>query len=789
MTDIEKYYHQLCQEVTSRQLANEEGDAQEQTFTRLFLDLLSEASETENTTVAYDEKDFGTKKTHKINGYAISDNYETVDLFITIYRPEEEIPVIYKKDIDQAVTRITNFFRKATYNNYEEDVAESSPIFEFAHTLGSYQELKDNLVRVNAFILTNGEYKGEIPQSTSLNGKKIFYRILDINYLFQVSEASHVPIEIDFDEEKAVVPCLPASTDNEEYQAYVAIIPGTCLANLYERFGSRLLEQNVRSFLQFNGKINKGIRETIKTEPHMFFAYNNGLAATADHIELDESGHFISKINNLQIVNGGQTTASIYYTQKKDKADISSIYVQMKISVIKKQEQFSEIVSRISRYANTQNKVNDADFTANNQALIEFEKLSRYILTPLSSDSPLQTYWFFERARGQYKTLRQKEGFTKSRQDAFDKKYPKGQVLTKMDIAKYINAYEEVYEGKKLVIGPHIVARGNEKNYARFINNNLPENLKKINNVYFEDTIAKAILFKTADKRYGTKASAVHIGELKNVTVPYTIALLTRITGGRLDLYKIWKTQQLSPALSDFIFDLMVQVNEFIIKNSVGSHYIEWAKKEECWDKVKEHTFAYDLSQIKDDLIDPSNPPARRVAGEDQSGNGTYEHEMGIIRSIPPSLWNKIADWGQSSGFLAIHYQSAARDTAHKLKYNHLITETDRKRAMAIYELVCQYNIELLDEADELAEQDRAAREAREAEKEKKRQEFGVLADDITLDLIKEMVDWDRRKRNLEDWKWKVMNDVVTGKKPLTDTYKYTFWLNLQFLRKKGFPK
>lgn len=789
MTDIKKYYQQLCQEITSRQLANEEGDSQEQTFTRFFLDLLSEAGETENTTVAYDEKDFGTKKTHKINGYAISDSYETVDLFITIYRPEEEIPIIYKKDIDQAVTRITNFFRKATYNNYEDDVAESSPIFEFAHTLGSYQELKDNLVRVNAFILTNGEYKGEIPQSTSLNGNKIFYRILDINYLFQVSEASHVPIEIDFDEEKAMVPCLPASTDNEEYQAYVAIIPGTCLASLYERFGSRLLEQNVRSFLQFNGKINKGIRETIKTEPHMFFAYNNGLAATADHIELDESGHFISRINNLQIVNGGQTTASIYYTQKKDKADISRIYVQMKISVIKKQEQFSEIVSRISKYANTQNKVNDADFTANNQALIEFEKLSRYILTPMSSDSPLQTFWFFERARGQYKTLRQKEGFTKSRQDAFDKKYPKGQVLTKTDIAKYLNAYEEVYEGKKLVIGPHIVARGNEKNYARFINNNLPENLKKINNVFFEDTIAKAILFKTADKRYGTKASTVHIGELKNVTVPYTIALLTRITDGKLDLYKIWKAQQLSPALSDFIFDLMIQVNEFIIKNSVGSHYIEWAKKEECWDKVKGHTFAYDLAHIKDDLIDSSNPPARRVTGEDLSGNCTYEHEMGIIRSIPPSLWNKIADWGQSSGFLAIHYQSAARDTAHKLKYNHNITETDRKRAMAIYEIVCKYNIELLDEADELAKQDQEDRKAREVENEKNRQESGVQTDDITLDLIKEMVDWDRRKRNLEDWKWKVMNDVVTNRKPLTDTYKHTFWLNLQFLRKKGFPK
>lgn len=786
MNDIDRYYKLLVQEVAARQLSNEEGDTQEQAFTRLFLDLLSEAGETENTTVAYDEKDFGTKKTHKINGYAISDNYETVDLFITIYKQEETIPVIYKKDIDQAVTRITNFFRKSTYNNYEEDVAESSPIFEFAHTLGSYQELKDNLVRVNAFILTNGEYKGEIPQSVSLNGNKIFYRILDINYLFQISEESRVPIEIDFSSDESLVPCLPGSTDNEEYQSYLAIIPGTCLAQLYERFGSRLLEQNVRSFLQFNGKINKGIRETIKTEPHMFFAYNNGLAATADHIELDESGHYIRKINNLQIVNGGQTTASIYYTQKKDKADISSIYVQIKITVIKKQEQFSEIVSRISKYANTQNKVNDADFTANNQALIEFEKLSRYILTPLSSDSPLQTYWFFERARGQYKTLRQKEGFTKSRQDAFDKKYPKGQVLTKTDIAKYINAYEEVYEGKKLVIGPHIVARGNEKNYARFINNNLPENLKKINNVYFEDTIAKAILFKTADKRYGTKASAVHIGELKNVTVPYTIALLTRITDGRLDLYKIWKTQQLSPALSDFIFDLMVQVNEFIIKNSVGSHYIEWAKKEECWEMVKNHEFGYDLSQIKDDLIDPKNPPVRKVFTDTDEKSSTYDHEMGIIRSIPVSLWQKIADWGQESGFLAITYQSGARDIAHKLKYHHLIAESDRRRAMAIYEIVCQHNIELLDEADALAEKDRQENISTEPKTATLSEK---PANDITLELIQEMVEWDRKRRVLDDWKWKVMDDVAKGKKPLTDRHKYTFYLNLEQLRKKGFQK
>ena len=408
------------------------------------------------------------------------------------------------------------------------------------------------------------------------------------------------------------------------------------------------------------------------------------------------------------------------------------------------------------------------------------------MLSPLSSGSSLQTYWFFERARGQYKSLRQKDGFTKSRQKAFDQKYPPKQVISKVELAKYINAYEEVYDGKKLAIGPHIVVRGNEKNYAKFINNNLPESIKKINNVYFEDTIAKAILFKEADKRYGTKANSYNIGELKQVVVPYTISLITKITKGQLDLYRIWKNQKISTELSDFIYDLMKQVNQFILDKSPVSHYIEWAKKEECWEMVKNHEFGYDLSQIKDDLIDPKNPPVRKVFTDTDEKSSTYDHEIGIIRSIPVSLWQKIADWGQESGFLAITYQSGARDIAHKLKYHHLIAESDRRRAMAIYEIVCQHNIELLDEADALAEKDRQENISTEPKTATLSEK---PANDITLELIQEMVEWDRKRRVLDDWKWKVMDDVAKGKKPLTDRHKYTFYLNLEQLRKKGFQK
>ena len=615
MKEIDKFYQSLMQDVVAMQSGDEDGNTQEQIFTRICLDMLSDAAETENVSVAYDERDLKKKGQHKINGYAISDNYETVDLFITLYANTTEIRTILNSEIDTASRIITNFFRRAVYNDYVNEIAESSEIFEFANTLANYAELRNNLIRVNAFILTNGTYKGELPASQTICGYNIYYKVIDIEYLYKISEQAGVPIELDFEDLNGLrydIPCLAANLNNPEYEAYVAIIPGECLAQLYDCYGARLLEQNVRSFLQFTGKINKGIRETIKNEPHMFLAYNNGIAATADHVELDETGHFIRHISNLQIVNGGQTTASIFYTKKKDKADISSILVQVKLSVIKVKDQYADIVSRISRYANTQNKVNDADFSANNPALVEIERISRYVFAPATPTNNLQTAWFFERARGQYKTLRAKEGFTKSRQKAFDLKYPKKQVVTKVELAKYVNAWQVKYITKNnlqvLAIGPHIVVRGNEKNYAQFIKYNLPD-IKHIDAAWFEDAIAKAILFKAADKRYGTKLSGEHIGELKQVVVPYTLSLLNIITNRKLDLYRIWKNQSISPALSDFIYDLMKQVNNFILRESPISHYIEWAKKAECWLAVQSNKWAYNLDEIRQDFIDEKIHP------------------------------------------------------------------------------------------------------------------------------------------------------------------------------------
>ena len=777
--ELIKYYQSLNQDIRVTQLSDEEGGNSEQIFTQIAINNLADAGETENASLAFDKKAIGTRNQHQINAYAVSDNYETLDLFITVFKGTEEISTTSKAEIETAQKRISNFFSKCISKDYVNEIEESSEIFQLANTLANYQEIKENLARVNVIILTDGEYKGEFPKNEKISDYSIFYRVVDILFLYKISEESRVPIEInfdDFDGEKFLIPCLTGNADSKRYRTYIAIIPGVCLAKLYERYGARLLEQNVRSFLQVGGRksVNSGIRETIRNESEMFLAFNNGIAATADHIELDDSGRFVSKINNLQIVNGGQTTASIYNTAKKDRADISKIFVQAKFTIIENPEQYGEIVSRISKYSNTQNKVNDADFSANNPVLVAFEKLSRFILAPINESRSFQTSWFFERARGQYKTLRSREGRTKSLQAAFDKKYPKNQMISKVELAKFINAYQEIYEGNKLVIGPHIVVRGNEKNYAQFIGNNLPENIKKINNVYFEDVIAKCILFKNADKRYGIKPNS--IGEMKQVVVPFTLSLLNNITDNKLNLYKIWKNQDVSNELSDFLHDLMKQVNQFILDTYNGQHYIEKAKKEECWNLVKSHSWKFNVNKIKVDLIDEKNPP-KRITDIDIAEEELIQNKE-IIKSIPPALWNEILQWGKESELFNITKQTVISNIAFKLRQNKIIADEECQKGVEILDIVAKNNEELLQKSEEFTGKWVQLKKPKHSDDEK---------NELIIGLIRKMLSFNQEKEILSQEDTDLLHDISNGKQENDYETQIEVAKCLKKLEKKGF--
>jgi hypothetical protein len=774
--ELEKFYTSLVQDLRSEQVSEEEGAILEQVFTQFAIDLLADGGETENARAAHDEKGLGTKNQHKINAYSIADNYETIDLFITIFRGTEKPERISKEEIDTASRRIANFFRKGIYKDYVNEIEESAPIFDFAHTLSNSADLKDNLVRVNAVILTDGFFPGNYPANQTIAGYPVFFRVVDINYIFNITEKSHMPISIDFEKEGYDVPCIISPSENEEYQSYIAIIPGSALAAIYEKYGSRLLEQNVRSFLQFTGKINKGIRNTILKEPQMFLAYNNGLAATAEEIEIarsEDGGFVIRSVNDFQIVNGGQTTASIYHTLKKDKAEISGIFVQLKLSVVKNKVSFSEIVSRISEYANTQNKVSVSDLSSNRPYHIELEKLSRSIFSPHVSGQTTQTKWFYERARGQYKNARLKEGFTKARQRAFDLKNPKNQMFTKEELAKYVNSYQEITDGKKIIIGPHIVVRGNQKNYVQFINYNLE---KQPDSIYFEDIISKVILFRTSEKIYGVKPNA--IGDLRYITVPYSVSYLAYKTDCRLDLYKIWKNQGLSESLKSLLYDLMVQVEEAIKRSAEKNHgalYGEWAKKEDCWADLRRQEFDIDFNRIRNDFEDTTNPSFRKRLADEETMQVQILEELEKLKSVPPEIWHLIEEWGKETGELSEQKRTLAFNLAGRVRNNSRISDYERQSGIAVLDLVIDKAPELLDNVDELSA----------ADKQQKANENSEL----TLEQIVRIVQWDKKNRKLKDFEYKFMSELSEGRKPLTARNKFIARLNLQKVRKWGFPE
>lgn len=768
--ELQKFYIDLQEEINSSLISEEEGTNPEQIFTELVLSYLSEAGETENYRVCFDEKISKRGVEHKINGYSLYENYETLDLFVTIYNGDSTIQSIQKGDANKTIERAVKFFRNAIYKDYVNEIEESSEIFDLAQTLANVPEVKEYLTRVNIFLLTNGEVKSDVKISDTIAGYTIFYRIIDINYLFNLSDKSRVPIEIDFEQAGYKVPCIVNEIENTEYQSWLAIIPGIALADIYEQYGARLLEQNVRSFLQFTGKINKGIRNTILKEPHMFMAFNNGIAATAEEITITDlpnnQGKTIAKVKDFQIVNGGQTTASIYHTWKKDKVDISNVFVPVKLTIVKNRDNFSEIVGRIAEYTNTQNKVSASDLSSNKENHVIIEKLSRTIWAPPIHGETIQTRWFYERSRGQYKNERVRFGITPSKRKQFDKQNPRSQMFTKESLAKFINSYKEVYNGKKLVIGPHVVVRGSQKNYAQFLNYNF--NFKP-DNIWFEDAIAKAILFSSAEKIYGVKPNA--IGDMRYITVPYSIAWLGYRLNYKLDLYKIWKNQSLSENLKSKLYEVMSKVEEYIKTNAPGSLYGEWAKKEECWNAIKNESFDIDLEILNTDLEDKSTEKRKKLT-DDETNKVEIEASLNRLRSIHPKTWQKIEDWGRETQHLTLYQCDMAFTLSSKIRNNRTITEIERNQGEAILNKVAEVNPELFFDMEDFFEEDNS----------KKVEEV-----EITLDLIERIVQWDKKNKRLDAYKYRFMVDLLEGRKALTDRNKYLARLNLKTVEKYGF--
>lgn len=620
----------------------------------------------------------------RADGFDLDDERGILHLFIADFRNTPKSESLTRTDIQTILKRAENFFKAALDPEFHRKLEESSPGYELAWNIWYNRE---RFSRVRIHLLSDAVLSSRVEglETGNIEGYTVSYDIWDISrfYKIEASGKAKEDIEIDFFEEfKASLPALPAHIASSDYRSYLVVIPGNILANLYEKYGARLLEQNVRTFLQERGKVNQGIRDTIRNNPEMFFAYNNGLTTTAESVELTEDGRGIVRLRNLQIVNGGQTTASLYNARKKFRADLSRVFVQMKLTVIDDPEKVDEIVPKISRYANTQNKVSEADFFSNHPYHIRIEKKSRRIWAPAKEGEIHQTKWFYERARGQY--MDAQAHMTPAQKKAFRKEYPPSQKFTKTDLAKFVMVWEEQ---------PHTVSLGAQKNFRAFagiIDRQWKQNDKIFNDRYYHKIIAKAIVFRTLEKL--VSAQPWYSGGYRANIVAYSIsafAWLVRASGKFVNFDEIWKQQQLPTVL----YREFEKISEFAsghITNTPEniSNVTEWAKKKYCWEKLVEkleHGKLELSDEVKELLIDAEEEKTEEKEARKEQKIDNEVDMMKKVMSLGAAGWQEILSRGMEENLLTEADIALIRKAMQVEKTGRLPTGKQMKRLTNIF--------------------------------------------------------------------------------------------------------
>jgi hypothetical protein len=574
---------------------------------------------------------------YKINAYNISSDGDCIDLFVTVYTKEIPPQRVSATEIDRHFNRLRGFFNRALTENFRAGLEEASPEFDAADSIHA---AKADVTRGRLFLITDGLTSAREYEDVSMEGMNFSHHVWDIERIFRMetSGATREAIDVKFEDFGGRVVCICSADPAYEYATFLGYFPASLLVKIYERYGARLLERNVRSFLQARGKINRGIRDTILHEPQRFLAYNNGISATAEQIEYDEGDGsilFLKRASGFQVVNGGQTTASLYTAAKKDKADVTNIFVQVKLTVPRDPAAIDQLAPRISLYANSQNKVNTADFSANHPYHLKMEELSRTIWAPASAGTQIETRWYYERARGSYAdAIARVAGAERKR---WKIQHPVSQKFTKTDLAKFENTW-----GQK----PHTVSRGAEKNFVEFMAELAEQKPAIPDESDFRYLIARAILFRKAEKL----VHAQDYGGYRANIVTYSLAWLSHHTAQKMDLERIWRAQSLPQELEEAIRITSKAAYDHLVNGAQGGNVTEWAKKEKCWEKFRTTEIGLSASLLRPVMSreSASRSGENSVAGDGHDQAAAYAR----VRLVSADEWFAISGWAKETSNL-----------------------------------------------------------------------------------------------------------------------------------------
>jgi hypothetical protein len=643
MNDMSEFHRDLLADIQGD--ADAMGVITAEAFLEKAGEILDEAGELNSLDLCYYEGKFE-RKPIQVDAYSWDTIEEegVLSLVICDFSLSEEPQSITGPEINRLLMRLVDFSRAARSREFREGLEETSNAFGLSDLL---VRVWKKISKIKLILVTNriNKAKKDADPIGKTGGVPVTSNVWDLSRIerFISSGQTREDLVVDFAEEFGEpIPVLKASFEGAPLDSYIAVIPGTQLAAIYDKWGARLLEANVRSFLQARNKVNRGIRDTIRDDASMFFSYNNGLTATAESVEVAAHGDglLLMSAENFQIVNGGQTTASIHAARKLAPEELRNVFVQMKLTVVPS-SRAEEIVPRISEYANSQNKVNAADFFANHPFHVRMEEFSRRVLSPAGEGQYRETKWFYERARGQFADERARR--SPAERKKFDAEYPRSQFLTKTDLAKFENSYRSL---------PHIVSLGSQKNFgdlAKAIGAEWTKKEAEFDETWFRRLISKAIIFRAIEKL--VPSQPWYEGGYRANIVTYAFAKLVHdaeVRGKVIDLDQVWRLQRLPAALEKACLAAAEAANGIITAPPAGVRNVtEWAKKQGCWAALQKVTVGYG-ADFADTLIDPEEArSAKREERRDKEVTSGVEAQAEVVRQ-GGEYWSQLLAFGQS---------------------------------------------------------------------------------------------------------------------------------------------